>query len=433
MKLNKVVSKFVGHSLFKNSFIYIVTDAVNKAIPFLLLPVLTFYLIPADFGIATNFNVYTSILNIFIGISIQGAISANYYRLKRNLLSVYIFNSLVIITVIFMISLVFIYFSSDYIYGFLPVPVQYIYVATVVAFAQAISAINLTIWQLESKSLKFGIYGISQTVLNVGLTLIFVIPMGMGWKGRVDGYIYSTLLYGVASLWFIFKSIGFKVKIKKRYIYDALVFSLPLIPHALSMWVRTGVDRIFITQYYGEAATGLYATGFQFGLLISFITLSINNAYVPYLYKTLSLTDPVAQEESKTKLVKFTYLYFIFLAIMGVAMVVFSMVVIDNFLSQKYHDAKQFIPLIIASQIFQGMYLMVVNYIFYAKRSKLLFLITFSCSMLQVLLSYFMIRKLGAMGGVYSTVIVSFVNFIGVWIYSHQVYPMPWLKFIKGK
>jgi O-antigen/teichoic acid export membrane protein len=433
MKINISLAELTKNPLLKNSAIYIVTDAINKAIPFLLLPILTHYLIPSDFGIATNFNVYTSILTIFIGISINSAISANFYRLKAKLRSVYIFNALATITLIFIISLLVIYILKKYITAFLPIPIQYIVGATVIAYAQAVSSINLTIWQLESKSFRFGIYGISQTVLNVGLTLIFVIHLKMGWRGRVDGYIYSTIIYGVVSMFFIFNYIGFSIKVKKDFIHDALIFSLPLVPHALSMWVRSGIDRIYITKYYGEASTGLYATAFQFGLLISFITLSINNAYVPFLYKQLNLPDNATLIDTKSKLVRYTYIYFAFLITFGICMIVFSMFMVDNFLSQKYYEAKRFIPLIIVSQIFQGMYLMVVNYIFFIKRTGILSIITFSCSLLQVVLSYFMIRNIGVMGAVYSTVIVSFVNFIAVWIYSDTVYPMPWLHSKKGR
>lgn len=432
MGIRQIISNIASHPLIKNSAIYVFTDAINKAIPFLLLPVLTYYLVPSDYGIATNFNVFTSILTIFIGLSIQGAISANFYKLNKRLLAVYISNAILIVTLAFVIIALLSYVFREYIFHFIPVPYVYILAGTVVAYAQSIAAINLTIWQLNSNPIKFGIYGITQTMVNVGLTLFLVVYLKLGWRGRIDAYVYSTVAYGLFSLFILLKYIGLKFTFKTRYFHDALLYSLPLVPHALSMWVRSGIDRVYITRFLGESATGIYATGFQFGLLVSFLTLSFNNAYIPYLYKNLSVSDKTALEGFKTKIVRYTYWYFFGLTLLGVGMIGLSLFLVDNFLSQRYHEARNFIPLIIVSQIFQGMYFMVGNYIFFIKKTKLLSLVTFSCSLLQVALSYLLIKRFGAMGAVYSTVIVSFVNFIAVWIYSNKVYPMPWLTFKKA-
>lgn len=43
--------------LVKQSVVYVVSDGINRAIPFLLLPFITYYLTPEDYGIITNFNV----------------------------------------------------------------------------------------------------------------------------------------------------------------------------------------------------------------------------------------------------------------------------------------------------------------------------------------------------------------------------------------
>jgi len=207
-----------------------------------------------------------------------------------------------------------------------------------------------------------------------------------------------------------------------------LSYCLPLLPHGLSIWVRSGVDRIYLTHFFGESETGLYATGFQFALLISFVTLSFNNAYVPYLYKNLSLEDQTQLIIFKKKIVRFTYLYLFGLVLFCLLMIGVSLFIIQYFLSKNYIDAQKYIPGIMVSQVFQGMYLMVVNYIFYTKKTKELAIITFSCSIFQVIASYFFIKYLGGMGAVYSTILVSFIICISVWWYSNKVYPMPWFK-----
>lgn len=427
------LKKIFGHSLFKSSLIYTLTDAVNKAVPFLILPILTHYLLPSEYGIVSNYNVYIYILTIFLGLNLNGTVAVNFYRIEKDKLAAYMFNVLLILFGSFWICLLLVTVFYNPIYTFLQVPYFYVIAGLFISFAQMITSINLELWQLEGKPLKFGIYQITQTILNLALTLILLMAFNLGWKGRIWAMGGATFIYGIFSLLFMIKRGYLKVRFEKEYIVDALKFGVPLLPHALSIWIRTAMDRLLLTKFYGTAETGLYSTGFQFALLISFITLAFNNAYIPYLYKNLNEEDDSDQlKNRKTKIVKFTYVYMAGLIVMGVLFTFFSFFVVNHFLSEKYILAKAYIPWAMISQVFQGMYLMFVCYIFYIKKTAQLAWITFSCSLLQVGLSYWLIQRVGPLGAAYSTTIVSFLNFAVVWAYSSKVYKMPWFIFNKN-
>ncbi len=255
----------------------------------------------------------------------------------------------------------------------------------------------------------------------------------MGWVGRVDGMLVASLSFGLFSLFLLYRRGYLKIDIDNLYIKDILYFGIPLIPHALSFWIRSGIDRIYITKFIDESATGLYATGFQFGTLVSFLTLSFNNAFTPYLYKSLSTADAEELNKNKIKLVKITYYGIGILIITCLLFTLCSNFILETFFSSKYIQAKEFIFWAILSQTFQGMYLLFVNYIFFVKRTKTLASITFFCACLQLFLSYFAIKSYGPLGGAYSTVIISFINFIMVAFFSNRVYAMPWLLFLKSR
>lgn len=423
------LNKLFNHPLFKSGLIYTITDAVNKSVPFFLLPVISYYLLPSDYGIIANFNVFISILSIFVGVGIDGAISVNYYKLNKKQLAEYISNTLLIIlsTTIFLFFIVLIF--QNYLFAYLKIPLKYQLLSVLMALSITITSVNLSLWRLEEKPLKFGIYELTQTVVNFALSLYFIVILTLGWEGRIDAYLIASILYGLFSLIFIYKRGYLKFKFNKVYMLDALFFGLPLIPHALSFWIRSGIDRIYITRMIDEAATGLYATGFQFGILMSFITMAFNNAFVPYLYKQLSTDDEKLLEIRKRKLVKLTYYILVGLLLLCIILTLISNFLIVNVLSENYLEAKSFVLWATLAQTFQGMYLMFVNYIYFVKRTKILAIITFSCSALQLFLSYFFILEFGPLGAAYSTVIVSFINFIAVWTLSTKVYSMPWFSF----
>jgi len=429
--MNSRVSKVLNHPLFKSGLIYTLTDAINKGIPFLLLPVLTYYLSPSDYGIISNFTVIISILGILVGLSLDGAISANFYRLDKPKLAIYISNTLIITICSFLICIIFISLFQTQVYELIKIPYTYQVAAVFMALGQAITAINLALWRLEEKPLKFGLYQISQTLINISFSLYFIIILSLGWQGRVDGYLIASFSYGIFSLLILRKRGYLKLSYRKKFLMDALFFGIPLIPHGLSIWIRSGIDRVFITKLIDEAATGIYSTGFQFGIFMSFLTLAFNNAFVPFLFKQLSVNDTVQLALNKKRLVKLTYLIMGGLIILCIFFTFFSILLVDNLLSESYYASRKFVFWAILAQAFQGMYLLFVNYIFYVKRTKSLALITFTCSLIHVFLAYGLINYIGAIGAAYSMVIVSFINFVAVWVYSAKVYPMPWFRFNK--
>ncbi|WP_433901936.1 lipopolysaccharide biosynthesis protein [Sphingobacterium puteale] len=426
--------KFLSsNKLLKSTLIYTVCSGVNKAVPFLILPILSYYLLPQDFGIVANYNVLFVVVTLLVNIGLDGAISARYYTLSKSEIKIFVFNGLLIVvgaTVI--VGLVVILFSSV-IYNWFKVSIEYQLWSVISSLFAVITTLNLALWRLEEKPIQYGTYEISQTLINVMISLVLVISFNKGWAGRLDGIIISTILYGIFSLWFLFRRSYVQIQLDKSVVKAILSFGIPLIPHALSIWLRSGADRVIITKFFGEYHTGLYATGFQFGVFIAFVTMAFNNAFVPYLYKNLSEQNQDVLLKNKIKLVKLTYLCIIGYVLMGVLFTFASDFLIKNFFSDKYIEAKDFIVWAIISQVFQGFYLLFVNYLFFAQRTKLLASITISCSLLQVIVSYILVQSMGPLGAAYSSVIVSVLNFFLVMLAATRVLRMPWLNMLRKR
>ena len=79
MNLNRLLK----HPLLKSSLIYTLSDAINKAVPFLVLPILSYYLLPSDYGIVANYGVLLSVISIFVLIGVDGVIGVNYFKFSK--------------------------------------------------------------------------------------------------------------------------------------------------------------------------------------------------------------------------------------------------------------------------------------------------------------------------------------------------------------
>jgi len=417
-----MIRKIRESILFKNTFVYVFTEIINKAIPFLLLPILTIYLSPSDYGIVATYGAFTSILAVLIHLSLVGAVNINFFKFSKEHLKIYIANVLLIVFVSSLLFLFIIYIFQDLLSLKLEIPNVWLFVGLLITSAQFLTTLNLGLWQVEQHAKPFGIYQITFMLTNTSIILILVIGLGMGWKGQLIGQAIATVLFALLSFRFIYHRGYLQFTFNRAYIKDAVKFGVPLIPHALSGWFRTGIDRLFITTIIGTSATGLYSVGYQMGMIVGILAMAFNQAYSPYLYKKLSdITDT-----EKKELVKFTYIYFIGILLFASLLSVIMPWFIKYFLDERYIMSSEFISWIAFGYAFQGMYFMVVNYIFYEKKTYILASVTFFTGLLHAIISYLLINANGAIGAAQATTLSFFIMFILVWILSSKTYPMPW-------
>jgi len=282
---------------------------------------------------------------------------------------------------------------------------------------------------VEHRAKPYGTYQILQMLTNASFGLVLIVGFGFNWEGQLMAQAVSSILFGFLSLLFVYRRGYLSFAFNADYIKDALKFGLPLIPHGLSGWFKTGVDRIFLTTFVGTSATGLYSIGYQLGMVIGILAVAFNQAYSPYLFSRL---DHIGIEGKKA-LVKHTYIYFVVILFLATLLSTVAPWIIQTFLAKAYEEATVYIPWIAFSFAFTGMYFMVVNYIFYTKKTFTLAIVTFITGLIHVAISYFLIQENGSVGAAQATTLSSFIMFIGVWILSAKTYPMPWLGYVKIK
>lgn len=408
----------------KNSIIYISTEVLNKAIPFLLLPILTKYLTPADYGIIASFTAFVSFLSIFIGLSIHGAVNVNFFTISKEELKVYISNGILLLlfTTVIVFFIVFLFqrqLSSHLLLGS-----EWLYMGIVLAFAQFITLLNLTLWIAEKNSKAYGVYQILQTILISSMSILFVVALHYDWRGQVLANVLGTLSLSLFSFYLLYKRGYLQFKYQPKDMKDLLHFGIPMIPHNLSGWIETSGDRLLLISLIGASSTGLFTVGFQIGMIMSVLVSSFHKVWNPYLYEKLSLSEFTLK--SKIKIVKFTYLYFIAMIFLVLILNFIAKYIFLYLIDTQYAQSYQYVIYILITFALNGAYFMVVSYIFFLKKTKQLAYITFSSSLIHVLLSYIFINIYGALGVVYSSIISYTIMFLSVWYYSNKVYPMPW-------
>lgn len=420
--LKKLRSK-LKNPVVKGSLIYTSAGLINSLIPFLLLPILTDYLNPEQYGILSTFMVLVSVFMLLIGIEQQGYISVNFFKKSKLELSKDIFNSLTISLLIFVILFTLSILFSDLLEDIVKIDYEWILFALMIAFFQFVTQMNLTIWQLKELPTYFGLYQIGYSLINYGVSLVLIIMLSMGESGRIYGIAIAAGIFGFLSIFILIKNRHLTPGFNLKSVMLSLRFCVPLIPHGLAGWINTGLDKVLINNFVSVSENGIYSISYQFAMIIGLIASSFNRAFVPFLYKKLNEKNP----ENNKILVKYTYLYFLILTIITFLIYFLTPVIMRIFISDDYQDANKYVFWIMMGFLADGFYYGVVNYIYYKKKTYYLSLITFFVAIIHFLLSWMLIPKLGSIAASYATAIGYIISFVLVWIVSNRIHPMPWL------
>ncbi len=402
---------------------YVIGDVINGAIPFLMLPILTKYLSPEDYGKISVFSVIVSIMSIFTGLSVHGAINVNYFKLEKKELQTFISNCIIILNVTTVIMILLLLLLYPILKDILEFEIHWLLLSVILASAQFLTTINLLLWMVEHKPIPYAFYQISQTIIITSLILYYILYLNYDWEGQIIGLAIGTLIFSISSIIFLLKRKYINFKFDLMYIKDALNFGVPLLPHALSGWIKTGSDRLIITALLGASLTGIYTVSYQVGAVMLVLVTGFSKAWSPYIMEKLSSNPSI---EEKKNIVRLTYKYFVLLLLISFIYIFTSIKLLPLFIGKEFHGSIEYLAYFVFAFAFQGMYFMVGNYLFYTKSTKQLSKISVLTSLIHIILIFTLINFIGIKGVAITTLIVSIINFLLIWYMSNKLYPMPW-------
>lgn len=377
------------------------------------------------------FQTLLGALGAFVGMTFVGAAGRKYYDddLPKSELAEFVGSCIQLAIVSSVIVFVVLFVFKAEFSNWLSLKTDYILFAVVVAACSVVVALRLNLWQVQKKAIQYGALQMSQSLFNMLLSLLLVVVLLTGAKGRIDAQIAASLVFALIAFYLLKKDGLLKVLIwRKDYLAEILRFGVPLMPHLAGGFLLNSVDRFVINDELGLAEAGIYMVAVQLTAAAGIVFGAINNAYVPWLFEKLKAN--VYQE--KQKIVKLTYLWFLCI-ILGVLLAFFiGPWLVMLVAGEKYAQAGEVIGWLALGQGFQGMYLMVTNYIFFSKKTGLLSVASISSGFINLLLLIVFIRILGLQGAAIAFALSMGIRFVLTWFIAHKRHPMPWISFLKN-
>lgn len=429
--MRKTLAQFkqnIGHNgLFSGSVVYLLSNILAAAIPFALLPILTRYLSTAEYGQVAIYQTVLAGLSALVGVSAHGAAGIKYYEsdLSKYELKLFIGNCFLITLINSLFMFFIILFFNAELANWLTIPGEWLFIGVFVSSATCFILMRMTQWQVSKKARSFGIFQISQSLMGTGLALLFVVYFLEGAAGRMWSLTITPIVFLLISLVLFYKDdlLGFGWRLK--YIKEILKFGVPLIPHSVGFFLLSAVDRFIINDKLGLAQVGIYMVAVQLVAVMGLVFDAINNAYVPWLFERLKRD----RSDEKRQIVRWTYAYGLALMCFTGFIFVFAPALVLIVVGEEYAGSADLIGWLALGQAFNGMYLMVTNYIFYSKRTGLLSLSTITTGLINVGLLFLFTDHMGLKGAAIAYAASMGLKFVTTWFVANLRHPMPWFNF----
>lgn len=407
-------------SIAQNSAIYIVFNVLQRAINFFLLPLYTIYLTPEDYGTINVLTSTAALLTFLLTFSVQSASSRFHYKYKRSdsiIKTIWGSNLIfIIINSLFWSILVMVgyNYSLKYLIGneiqFYP----YVLICILNCCFSPIYLYFQNYLQTTQNARYFVINNFLQFVCLLGLTICFVVFFHWKALGVLLANLIVNGIFAIYAVCALRKYITYKFSL--AVLKKSLQYSIPLLPHTLSGWLNSMLDRIFVNRLINLANVGLYSIGYQFGLVVNMVSFGINQAYTPWFFQNHDSID------GKRRIRIVSDVSILFICVIGVLLSLFAQEILFIMTDAKYHNVWPIIVILVAANLFDGVYKFYVAVLF-LDNTKLLSTISISCSLMTCALNYILISNVGYEGAALTYLIVQFAVSLIVCGFARKLRP----------
>jgi|GEM_PF-401719 len=418
------IGKLSSTTFVRSSLVYLLGSVITAALPMLLLPVLTRYLTPTDYGIVATSTVIVQIFTVVLGLNAFGLITRTHFDRNAVAQQRLVSTSIMLAIILSGSLLLLLLPTSDVLETATKFPASWMFVLVLLAFTTVAQTTYLSLLQARDEPNRYIRIQIAGTTLNLGFSLLFVVALGMDWRGRMLAIVISGALVAVVGLYGLVSKLRLlRVSFDMGSLRSLLSFGIPLIPHFIGGWVMMMVARLYLNNLATVADTGLYSVGFNIAAPIALFVGAANQAYVPALFSKLS--DPATLD--RLLLARVLLIGAAVLPILAVLYGFAAYWFLPLIVGPRFYGAADYVLWLGLAFAIQGVYFIFGNFVIYSKRTSLMsWRADFLGGLAMLIACPLLIQINGPIGAAQASALAFAVSCIGCITASRVAYPMPW-------
>lgn len=306
-------------NFIKSFFQFSMGQWIAAFISFITTPIITWLIIPAEFGKASMF---TLAFNLLLNIALLG-VDQSFVRMfyerpeddRRNLFWESLLPSLTVGFVIFIVigffwkKLSFILFG-DYMHF---LPVFLLGITVLVGVVERFATLTV---RMKKRGIAFSALRIVNGITNAAFTILYALFVSRTFYAVIVGLFFSHIASALLAIYFERDLLFGKLKIDFGSISAIIKYGLPFVPAFLIIWLFQSIDRLALRNYCDFTEIGLYSAAFKVVAVMNLIQAGFTTFWTPVSFESYEKDPESTGIFDKTSL------------FIAVAMFVFGMLII---------------------------------------------------------------------------------------------------------
>lgn len=403
---------------------YFVTTVINQSLPFLIVPILVRYMNPAEYSNIALFTLYLSFANSLSGVSIATVISKFFFITDRTYLAKIIGNALYIVAGLSLLFLALIAVMHPWIKDMLGLPLKLMLLIPPTSFAFIVFSMGLNVMRNSRQVLEFSKHKIANTVINLVASLIFVVLLLWGWRGRIAGIMVANLFSAVAALYYLIHKGYISFHPSKELLKKIIAVLTPMIPNSLQSVIISQVGIVFVQYYFSKNTLGLYSMGFQLAFIVGILVETLVLSWSPFMFEQLA----GRYQDNKMYITRMYYAFSGIVVLGAISVSFLAGIILKIMTNPSYYGAKEFVPWFCLGFMFKGLYSFLLPVLVTFNKEKRISTITLINMVVMIAANIVLIRVFGYIGAAYAFCLTYFIMYLCFIWEVRKVLPLPWFK-----
>lgn len=393
MKLNEIL---------QNSFWYGVVPKLSSILSLLVLPFITPFLTPSDYGVMGLINSYLGLATGICTLGLHMHLTNSFFEFKNRYQPLWrrLFFLMGVSSILLSLVLIVVFVNV--------LQIESVYTRVLVAVFAIVPLLlypNLVIashyYPLVAKPKAQVLRNLGGSILGICVSFVLIRYYHLGYLGWIISAAFSSLLVFalfLKPLW-IEQKIYPQIEKNRKRIISLMKVSVPIIPHNLGHVLLSSSDRLIMSLCAVSIFDiGLYSNGYQIGEYASFV--------ISGLFTALSPTIQRAYRDHDQRGLVFYYkvssmIITLFIFMCGLWMKEFYSIFIRNTQLQPSFMVASFVCF---SFLINGFYTFFSAAIMIEKETKKVLFLVFVPAIVNIVLNFIFIPLYGYIAAVYSTV-----------------------------
>lgn len=418
----KQATKKETSGIFSHSLIYAAGNVMRQLVGFIMLPIYTNYLSPADYGVIGLLIFALSLIDLVFGARLLQSVPKFYYEKEsKEERNATVSSALILTTCISTLTMLIVMllngpassflFSSDgfdLVIGFFAVQI----------LTTALENYGLLYIRIERRPWLFVSFGAGKLILQLGMNIWLVVFLEMGVLGIAIAGAVSTGVF--ACLLGLYTVVKVGLAFRWHLAWEQVKFCIPLWVAGFAALYTGSANRYYMNQFATLTDIGLFELAVKFSAILSTLV------WIPFFQYWQTESFSIYNSAEKPKQIYRNVFQFVTLLLTSFALGIslFSRPVIRLMADSSYYAAADAVPILTFAGLFQCL-VFYVNFSFMAtNNTNWISKINYFVAAVATVLYLTLVPLLGFVGAALALLLIRMVQFVVTFIKAKAYYDM---------